>query len=345
VGQPVNRQGFAMKALVYEAANTIENFSIHLREIPEPTLRDGDVLVEVRAIGINPGEAFFRQVRSAEPGGYVLLGWEFAGVVVKVGRCVQGFKAGDRVFGTGDITRDGSYAERLAVDHRIVAKLPDSIAFDQAASLPVGAITASEAMFRDQDALPPGVNTVLIIGGAGAIGSLGAQILKATTSAFVIATGSRQDSRDWCSKMGADLVVDHSGDVPAQLAAANIREIDMVLSTAATAENLGWIAKVLRPYGHIAFTDVVPPLDLGPLGPLGAKAPSLHMEMMFSRIVNDSQPERQRRFLEKLAALVTEGRLRPILTTRLDGLTVESMKLAHERIEKQRTVGKIVITV
>jgi NADPH:quinone reductase-like Zn-dependent oxidoreductase len=217
--------------------------------------------------------------------------------------------------------------------------------FDQAASLPVGAITASEAMFRDQDTLPPGVRTVLIIGGAGAVGSLATQILKATTAAFVIATGSHPESRDWCAKMGADMVIDHSDDVAAQLAAANIRAIDMVLSTAGTADNLGWISKVLRPYGHIAFTDVVPPLDLGPMGPLGAKAPSLHMEMMFSRIVNNSRPERQRQLLQGLAALVSEGRVRPLLTTRLEGLTAESMKTAHELIEKQRTIGKIVVTV
>src|ERR1700759_4695651 len=98
-----------MKALVYEKAHSIENFAIELREIPEPTLRDGDVLVEVRAVGINPGEAFFRQFRSAEPGRHVLLGWEFAGLVIAVGPSVQGFKPGDRVFGTGDINRDGSY--------------------------------------------------------------------------------------------------------------------------------------------------------------------------------------------------------------------------------------------
>ena len=331
-----------MKALVYEKANTIENFAIQLREIAEPTLRDGDVLVEVRAIGINPGEAFFRQVRSAEPGGYVLLGWEFAGVVVEVGPSVQGFKAGDRVFGTGDITRDGCWAERVAVDHRIIAKLPDAIPFHDAASLPIGALTAAEAIFRDQDTLPPGVKNVLIIGGAGAVGSLGTQLLKATTSAFVVASGSRPESRAWCSEMGADLVVDHKGDVPAQLAAADIREIDLVLSTAATTQNLSWIAGVLRPFGHIAFTDMAPSLDLGPLG---AKAPSLHVEMVFSRILNNSHPERQGQFLERVAALVTEGRLRPILTERLDGLTAEAMKTAHELVEKHQTIGKIVIAV
>ncbi|WP_186053272.1 zinc-binding dehydrogenase [Burkholderia gladioli] len=115
----------------------------------------------------------------------------------------------------------------------------------------------------------------MIVGGAGAVGSLAVQLLKATTSAFVIATGSRPESRAWCKKLGADLVVDHGSDIAGQLAAANVLEIDMVLSTAATADNLAWISKVLRPYGHAAFTDVVPPLDVGPMGPLGAQSPSL----------------------------------------------------------------------
>nr|WP_186093928.1 hypothetical protein [Burkholderia gladioli] len=110
---------------------------------------------------------------------------------MEIGDSVQGVEIGDRVFGTGDLTRDGAYAERLAVDHRIIAKLPDAIPFDQAASLPVDAITASGAMFRDQGTLPPSVGTVLIVGGAGAVGSLAVQLLKATTSVFVIATGSR----------------------------------------------------------------------------------------------------------------------------------------------------------
>nr|WP_208455669.1 zinc-binding dehydrogenase [Burkholderia gladioli] len=194
---------------------------------------------------------------------------------MEIGDSVQGVEIGDRVFGTGDLTRDGAYAERLAVDHRIIAKLPDAIPFDQAASLPVGAITASGAMFRDQGTLPPSVGTVLIVGGAGAVGSLAVQLLKATTSVFVIATGSRPESRAWCEKMGADLVVGHGSDIAGQLAAANVLEIDMLLSTAATADNLAWISKVLRPYGHVAFTDVVSPLDVGPMGPLGAKSPSL----------------------------------------------------------------------
>ena len=104
-----------MKALVYEKAHALDRFAIELREVAEPTLREHDVLVEVHAIGVNPGEAFIRSVRSAEPGGRVLLGWEFGGVVIATGSSVRGFSIGDRVFGTGDMTRDGCWAERVAV--------------------------------------------------------------------------------------------------------------------------------------------------------------------------------------------------------------------------------------
>jgi len=238
-----------MKALAYERSHELKDFAIRLMDVPEPALRDADLLVEVRAIGINPGEAFIRRMRSAEAGGRVILGWEFAGVVVRTGPAVEGFEIGDRVFGTGDVSRDGCWAERVAVDHRIVATLPDSFPFDDAASLPVGAITAWEAIFRDRDSLLDGVDRILIVGGAGGVGSLATQLLKATTKAFVICTASRPESQAWCRDMGADLVVDHTQDIAQQLEASGQKHVDMVLSTAGSAENIGRIAQILRPFG------------------------------------------------------------------------------------------------
>jgi len=331
-----------MKALVYEKAHTLQNFSIKLTEIAEPTVRELDVLVDVRAIGINPGEAFIRQHQSAQPGGRVLLGWEFAGVVTGVGKGVLSFKKGDRVFGTGDMTRDGAWAERVAIDHRIIAKIPDQLSFDDAASLPIGAVTAWEAMFRDQDTLPEGVERVLIIGGAGSVGSLGTQLLKAKTHAFVISTASRPESRAWCEKMGADLVIDHTRDVVGQLASANVRNVDMVLSTAGTSENIGWIAKLLRPFGHVSVVDLAPSLDLSALAP---KAASLHLEMVFSRVMNGIDLQSQGRILETVAELVVSKQVRSIRTTLLKGLTADTMKAAHELVETRKTVGKIVIAI
>lgn len=331
-----------MKALIYEKAHSLDNFSIHLADIPEPEIRDLDVLVEVHAIGINPGEAFFRGMRSAEPGGRVLLGYEFAGLIAKVGAHVPHLKVGDRVFGTGDLTRDGAWAQRVAIDHRIVARIPDKISFTGAASLPIGALTAWEALFRDQNSLPSGINRVLIVGGAGAVGSMATQILKAKTNAVIISTASRDESRQWCLKMGADHVIDHSKDVEKQLAALQILNVDMVLSTAKTVENLGWITKLLRSFGHLSIVDAGPSLDSGVLM---MKSLSIHLEMVFSRVLHGSGLESQREILENIADLLVKGKIQPIVSKRLVGLNADTMKDAHRQVESKKTAGKVVIEV
>jgi zinc-binding alcohol dehydrogenase family protein len=311
-----------------------------LVDVDEPRLRDGDLLVEVRAIGMNPGEALIRSVRSAEPGGRVILGWEFAGVVTETGPSATGFTVGDRVMGTGDVTRDGCWAQRLAVDHQVVAKIPEQLSFVEAASLPIGTLTGWEAMFRDQPALPPGVELVLIVGGAGGVGSLATQLLKAKTSAFVVSTASRPQSQDWCRAMGADLVIDHTADVSEQLNRVGIQQVDMVLSTAGTVNNLPWIGALLRPFGHLSAIDLATPLDLAPLT---QKSVSLHTEMVFSRIGGGADPGSQGRILEAIGEYVRSGQMRPIVTTQLVGLTVDNMKTAHTLLESHRTIGKIVI--
>lgn len=329
-----------MKALAYERAHPLDAFAVELIEVDEPRLRDGDVLVQIRAVGVNPGEAFIRSERSAEPGGRVILGWEFAGVVIETGTSATGFIVGDRVMGTGDATRDGCWAQRLAVDHRVVAKIPDQLSFADAASLPIGTLTGWEAMFRDQPALPPGVERVLIVGGAGGVGSLATQLLKARTSAFVISTASRPQSQDWCRAMGADLVVDHTADVREQLAQNGIQQVDMVLSTAGTSDNVPWMGALLRPFGHLATIDLGAPLDLAPLT---QKSVSLHTEMVFSQISGGADPSSQGRILEAISEYVLSGQMRPIVTTQLTGLTVDNMKTAHTLLESHRTIGKIVI--
>lgn len=329
-----------MKALAYERAHPLADFALTLVEVDEPRLRDGDLLVEIRAVAVNPGEALIRSVRSAEPGGRIILGWEFAGVVVKTGTSANGFTVGDRVMGTGDVTRDGCWAQQLAVDHRVVAKIPEQLSYSAAASLPIGTLTGWEAMFRDQATLPPGVERVLIVGGAGGVGSLATQLLKARTPAFVVSTASRPQSQDWCHAMGADLVVDHTAGVCEQLGQAGIQEVDMVLSTTHTLNNLPWIGVLLRPFGHLSAIDLATPLDVTPLI---QKSVSLHTEMVFSRIGGGADPSSQGRILQAVGEYVLSGHVRPIVTTRLKGLTVDNMKTAHTLLESHRAIGKIVI--
>lgn len=331
-----------MKALAYERAHPLEEFAIELVDVAEPLVRDTDVLVEVRAIGVNPGEASIRSARSAEPGGRVILGWEFSGVVIQTGSATTGFAVGDRVMGTGDVLRDGCWAQRLAVDHRVIATIPDELPFTDAASLPIGALTAWEAIFRDQSALPSNVDRVMIIGGAGGVGSLATQLLKTKTAAFVISTASRPESRDWCRIMGAELVIDHTADLGDQLRQAGIAHVDMVFSTAATADNLTRIASVIRPFGHVSTVDLGTSADLAPLV---GKSASLHTEMVFSQLVNGANPTSQGDILETVSDYAGSGRVRPIVTTLLPGLTADSMKTAHTLLESHRTVGKIVIDV
>ncbi|MFD0391581.1 zinc-binding dehydrogenase [Tistrella bauzanensis] len=242
--------------------------------------------------------------------------------------------------GTGDVTRDGCWGERLAVDHRVAARIPDRLSVIDAASLPIGGLTAWEAMFRDRDTLPAGVDRVLVVGGAGGVGSMAIQLLKARTGAFVIATASRPESTAWCTVMGADLVVDHSRDVIAQLGAAGIDQVDMVLSTAGTAGNLSWIARLLRPFGHLSAVDIAPPFDASPIV---SKSISVHTEMVFAKVISGFNPASQGEILAEIADRVVSGGLRPIVTTRLDGLTARNMKTAHDMLESRRTIGKIVI--
>ncbi|WP_250036009.1 alcohol dehydrogenase catalytic domain-containing protein [Paractinoplanes maris] len=329
-----------MKALAYHQAHSLDAFAIELIDTAEPGLRDADLLVGVRAVGINPGEALIRRTRSAEPGRRIILGWEFAGVVEAVGPDATGFAVGDRVMGTGDMRRDGAWAQRLAVDHRVVARIPDQLSFSDAASLPIGGLTAWEALFRDQGGLAPGIDRVLIVGGAGGVGTLATQLLKSRTSALVASTASRPESREWCRRMGADVVVDHTAEVPGQLRDAGVGRIDLVLSTSGSAGNLGWMAEILRPLGHLAVIDLSDPLDLGSLA---GRSISLHTENVFSRIMAGGDIAGQGDILAQLAGDVVAGRIHPIATTVLDGLRVDTMRAAHELVESRRTIGKTVI--
>ncbi len=139
--------------------------------------------------------------------------------------------------------------------------------------------------------------------------------------------------------MGADLVIDHTKDVEEQLA-SGIEHVDMVLSTANIAGNLGWIGKVLRPFGHLCVVDVASPLDASVLL---QKSASLHMEMVFSRTLHRVNIQAQGEILNAVSSLVADGRLTPIATTRLVGLTPETLRKAHELVESRRTIGKVII--
>jgi len=324
-----------MKALAYVAAHPLSGFAIRETELPTPALRPHDLLVEVRAFATNPADCKIRGTRSGTPQAPVVLGWDAAGVVVGVGPEAAGFAVGDEVYFAGDLTRAGCYAELVAVDARLVAHKPARLDFAEAAALPLTSLTAWESVI-DRGAR----GTVLVIGGAGGVGSIAIQLLKAVSNARVVATASRPETIAWCKELGADHTIDHRGDLEGQLAAIGIPAVDFVLSTQHTEPLLPQITQVLRPFGELALIDDPRSLDIVPLK---RKSLTVHWEFMFTRSMFGHAMASQGEILAKVAALIDARAVRSTMRTRLHGFTAAHVADAHAAHEAGTAIGKIVI--
>lgn len=241
---------------------------------PEPTGRD--LLVEVRAVSVNPVDV---KVRASGSGGERILGWDASGVVVGTGPDVSLFAVGDDVFYAGDLTRAGSYGSLHAVDERIVGRKPVTLSHAEAAALPLTTITAWESLFDKFRLDSASTGTLLVVGGAGGVGSILIQLAKKLTQVRVIATASRPESQEWVRAMGADDVVDHSGDLEEQLRHIAPGGIDYIF-TSQTRGKLPLFAAVIKPFGQIVAIDDEKNLDISPLK---SKSVSWHWELMFTR--------------------------------------------------------------
>jgi len=177
-------------------------------ELPKPSPTGHDLLVKVAAISVNPVDYKQRKMDSPTPR---VLGWDAAGTVEALGKDVTLFKAGDAVYYAGDVTRPGCNSEFHLVDERIVGRKPKSLDYAQAAAIPLTAITAREAFFDRMKIDLGGKHrgaSILIIGGAGGVGSMGIQLAR-IAGLTVIATASRPESIAWVKELGATHVIDH----------------------------------------------------------------------------------------------------------------------------------------
>jgi NADPH2:quinone reductase len=331
-----------MKALVYYKKNTLADFGIRLEEVAEPKIRDTDVLVRVKAFGVNPGEALFRRILDAPKGQYRILGYEFSGVIEQVGAKVTGFSIGDRVFGLGDTTRQGAYAELVAADYRSIAKLPDFAPFDHAAAAPVATVTAYQSLFRIDNELPPDVKTVLILGAAGGVGSMAIQLLKAKTDVTIIATASKPESQSWVKDLGADIIVNHHNDVIKQLNDEGIRQVDFVFAVNGLKSALSWLPEIIKPYGYLATIEGDNDINLWQLM---NKSVTIFLEMVFSKSLFGVDQESQGNILRELIGFVIEGKVKSPVNQTFNGLSVDNILQAHTILEERNTVGKIVINI
>ncbi|MEM5455990.1 zinc-binding alcohol dehydrogenase family protein [Paraburkholderia phytofirmans] len=315
-------------------------------EIPKPEATGRDLLVKVEAISVNPVDTKVRAPKDTVEKTPRVLGWDAAGTVVAVGPDVTLFKVGDPVFYAGSITRPGANSEFHLVDERIVGRKPASLDFSHAAALPLTAITAWEALFDRLGVSPQGADegrTVLIIGGAGGVGSIGIQLAKQLAKLKVIATASRPESAKWATELGADHIVDHFGDMPAQLKKLGIDQVDYVLMFNDTDKNFPAAAEVIKPQGSICT--IVENSKPVPVELLKAKSAAFHWEFMFTRsMFGTPDMIEQHKLLTEVARLVDAGTLCTTVGQNLGAINAANLRRAHQMLEEGRAIGKLVLT-
>ncbi len=333
-----------MRAIGYTHSHPIDDpASLVDIDLPKPEATGRDLLVAVKAVSVNPVDAKIR-MRRADPPAWQVLGWDAAGVVEAVGPDVTGFSVGDHVFYAGALNRPGTNAEYHLVDERLVGTKPVSLDWAQAAALPLTAITAWETLFDRLSVntlVPGGPRAILIVGGAGGVGSIAVQLARTLTDLTVIATASRDETRAWVRGLGAHHVVDHTKPLAAQVAALGVGAPEFVFSTTHTDAHLAEIVDLIAPQGRFALIDDPASLDVVPFK---QKSVSIHWELMFTRsLFETADMSEQGLILNEVARLVDAGRLETTLGEAFGTIDAANLRRAHARIESHTAKGKIVL--
>jgi zinc-binding alcohol dehydrogenase family protein len=334
-----------MRAIGYRVAGPIdrEDSLIDL-EIAAPTPRSHDLIVRVKAVSVNPVDTKVRRGSTPADGETRILGWDVAGVVEAVGDAVTLFQPGDAVFYAGDVTRPGANAELHAVDERVVGRKPVALNWGEAAALPLTSLTAWELLF-DRLGVPYGTRrgsgTILIINGAGGVGSILTQLARRLTGLTVIATASRPGTIAWVREMGAHHVIDRHEPLDAGLAAIGIAEVDYVASLTGSAARLTDLPKIIAPQGRLGLIDDPDQFDI--VG-FKRKAIGVVWESMFTRsMFGTPDMIEQHHILNEISALVDAGVLRTTLTIAETSIDAATLRRAHALIESGTSIGKVAL--
>ncbi len=334
-----------MKAVGYYRSLPIaEPKSLLDLELETPAPKGRDLLVKIEAVSVNPVDTKVRMRAEPEAGKAKVLGYDAAGSVAAAGPDASLFKPGDKVWYAGSILRQGTNAEFHLVDERIVGAMPKRLSFAEAAALPLTAITAWEMLF-DRFAIrigkPAGAGALLIIGGAGGVGSIAIQLARRLTGLTVIATASRPETEAWCLELGAHHVVDHGRPLLPQLKALGFPAVEHVFSVTATERHLPEIAEIVAPQGKFGLIDDPKTLDAVPFK---RKSASIHWEAMFVRS-SFATPDMiaQHNLLNEVAGLVDDGLIRTTLGESMGKIEAANLRKAHALIESGRAKGKVVL--
>jgi NADPH2:quinone reductase len=322
----------------------------HLKafDIARPTPVGRDLLVEVRAVSVNPVDYKVASGggpggAASEPNGITVVGYDAAGVVVEAGREARLFKPGDEVFYAGSVGRQGANMEFHLVDERIVGRKPRTLDFAAAAALPLTSITAWEAMFDRLDVLKPvpgAARAILILGGAGGVGSIAIQLARQLTDLTVVATASRPETVQWARAMGAHHVVDHKRPLTPQIAALGLGSPAFIFATAPMGGLISGLAELIAPQGRVALING----EAADLFVFRPKSVSVHHELMFTRpLFQTADMEAQHALLNEVADLVDAGRIRSTMRENYGRIDAANLMRAMTRLKTGSAIGKIVL--
>jgi len=336
-----------MRAIGYRRASP-ELDHLEAFDIPRPKPEGRDLLVEVRAVSVNPVD--YKVASGAGPGGATsdagaikVVGYDAAGVVAEVGREARIFKPGDEVFYAGSIGRQGANMEFHLVDERIVGRKPRTLDFAAAAALPLTAITAWEAMFDRLDvakAVPGAARAILILGGAGGVGSIAIQLARQLTDLVIVATASRPETAQWATTMGAHHVIDHKKPLAPQIAALGIGSPSFIFATSTIGGVIADLAELIAPQGRIALING----EIADLFVFRPKSVSVHFELMFTRpLLQTADIEAQHRLLNEVADLVDAARVRSTMRENYGRIDAANLMRAMRFLKTGGAIGKIVL--
>lgn len=305
-------------------------------EVETPSASGRDLLVEVKAVSVNPVDTKRRAPKDTVEKTPKILGFDAAGIVKAAGPEAALFKAGDAVYYAGSVIRQGTNSEFHLVDERIVGRKPASLSFTEAAALPLTTLTAWELMFDRMGISRTGGHAgakLLVLGGAGGVGSIAIQLAKKLARLHVTATATRPESITWATELGADDVIEHSKVVG---------EFDFVLCLTATDPYWNLFPKITKPQGKVGLiVRTVKPIDLQILHD---KSITVCLEGMFTRSTfKTPDMEAQHRLLDEAAGFVEAGVLRHTMKENLGRVCAENLKLAHRRLEDGHVIGKLVL--
>ncbi|MBT5230534.1 MAG: zinc-binding alcohol dehydrogenase family protein [Methylococcales bacterium] len=313
-------------------------------EVEMPMATGRDVLVKVKAISVNPVDSKIRAPKDKVEVQPKILGWDAAGEVAAIGSEVEHFVVGDSVFYAGDVTRPGANCEYHLVDERIVGKKPDSLSFSEAAALPLTSITAWESLFDRMGISSQGEDegkSVLIIGGAGGVGSIAIQLAARLAKLNVIATASRDESRDWCIKFGANQVINHANALDDELKNIGVAEVDYILCLNNTDAHWQAMVNAIKPQGVIC--SVVETVKAN-LGMLKSKSVTFVWEFMFTRAMYQTPDMiEQQHILNAVSKCVDNGELMTTLNHVKQPINAKNLRRVHADIEQGNVVGKVVL--